>query len=97
MILNPRYRWYGALVLPIEWFILILSPILLIAFGTVLTYALYLIHPLIAAALIAIVAGAVIQRSNMLSAIIDTELSGLVGFLKSIVKGNGDGLWQKVR
>jgi cellulose synthase/poly-beta-1,6-N-acetylglucosamine synthase-like glycosyltransferase len=97
MILNPKYRLYGAVVLPMEWFILIISPILLIAFGGIAAYALYLINPLIAAAMIAIVAAAVIQRSNMLFAIIDTELSGLVGFFRSIVVGNGDGLWQKVR
>ena len=97
MILNPRYRWYGAIVLPMEWFILILSPILLIAFGAILTYAIYLVHPLLATIFIGIVAAAIIQRSNMLFAIIDTQLSGLAGFFKSVLKGNGDGLWRKVR
>jgi cellulose synthase/poly-beta-1,6-N-acetylglucosamine synthase-like glycosyltransferase len=97
MLFNPKYRKYGSCVLPIEWFILILSPILLIAFTGVLSYVLYLIHPVLAVALIGVLAAALIQRSNMLFAIIDTELSGLVGFLRSIFKGNADGLWQKVR
>jgi cellulose synthase/poly-beta-1,6-N-acetylglucosamine synthase-like glycosyltransferase len=97
MLLNPKYRKYGTCVLPMEWFILILSPMLLIAFTAVLGYVLYLIHPLLAVVLIGVITGALIQRSNMLFAIIDTELSGLVGFIKSVIKGNGDGIWQKVR
>jgi hypothetical protein len=80
-----------------EWFILILSPILLIALTGVLIYALYLIQPLLAAAMIGVIAACIIHRSNALFAIIDTELSGLVGFIRSLVKGNGDGLWEKVR
>jgi len=97
MLLNPKYRRYGTCVLPIEWFILILSPLLLIAFTGVLAYVLYQIHPFFAVTLLGVLAAALIQRSNMLFAIIDTELSGLVGFIRSISKGNGDGLWQKVR
>src|SRR5437867_11556481 len=97
MLLNPKYRKYGLFVLPIEWFVLILSPILLIVFGAVLTYVLYLIHPFFAFGLIGVVAAALIQRSNIFFAIIDTELSGLVGFIRSIIKGNGDGMWQKIR
>jgi len=97
MLLNQKYRNYGMFVLPIEWFILILSPILLIALAALLTYSLYLIHPYLAIGVIAILVGAFIQRSNILYAIIDTELSGLVGFIRSIIKGNGDGLWEKVR
>jgi len=97
MLLNPKYRKYGACVLPIEWFILILSPIILIALACVLTYILYLIHPIIALGLVGVIAAALIQRSNFLAAAVDTELSGLVGFIRSIFQGNGDGLWQKVR
>jgi len=97
MVLNPKYKKYGSLVLPMEWFILILSPILLIALGGVLTYALFLVHPLLALALVGVIAAAIIHRSNILFAVIDTELSGLVGFIRSLVKGNGDGLWEKVR
>jgi len=97
MVLNPKYKKYGSLVLPMEWFILILSPILLIALGGVLTYALFLVHPLLALALVGVIAAAIIHRSNVLFAVIDTELSGLVGFIRSLVKGNGDGLWEKVR
>jgi len=97
MLYNRRYRWYGALVLPIEWFILVLSPILLIAFVVTLTYSLYLVHPLIAAALIGGVVAAVIQKSNIVFAVIDTELSGLAGLLKSLMKRDADGMWQKVR
>ena len=97
MLLNPNYRKYGMFVLPIEWFILILSPVLLIALAAVFTYTLYLIHPYLAITVIVVIVVAIVQKSNVLYAIIDTELSGLVGFMRSILKGNGDGLWQKVR
>jgi len=97
MLLNPNYHKYGIFVLPIEWFILILSPMLLIALAVIFTYTLYLIHPYLAIAVVAVIVGAIVQKSNVIYAIIDTELSGLVGFIRSMLKGNGDGLWQKVR
>ena len=97
MLLNPAYHRYGIFVLPIEWFILIFSPILLIALAIVSTYALYLIHPYLAISVIAVILGAFVQKSNVIYAIIDTELSGLVGFIRSVIKGNGNGLWEKVR
>ena len=97
MLLNPKYNSYGTVVLPIEWFVLIFSPILLIALAGVLGYVLYLVHPFLAVGMVSIIAAALIQRSNILYAIIDTELSGLIGLTKSIIRGNRDGLWEKVR
>jgi len=97
MLLNPKFSTYGSLVLPIEWFILVLSPILLVVLTGVVTYTLYVIHPLLALGLVAIIVAAVIHRSNILFAIIDTELNGLSGFLKSVLRRNEDGLWERVR
>src|SRR5437867_2947762 len=82
MLLNPKYNSYGTVVLPIEWFVLIFSPILLIALAGVLGYVLYLVHPFLAVGMVSIIA---------------TELSGLIGLTKSIIRGNRDGLWEKVR
>jgi len=97
MLLNPKFGKYGSLVLPIEWFILVLSPVLLVALMGVITYMLYITYPLLAVGLIAVIVGAVIHRSNILFAIIDTELNGLSGFIKSVLTGNGNGLWERVR
>jgi cellulose synthase/poly-beta-1,6-N-acetylglucosamine synthase-like glycosyltransferase len=97
MLFNSKYQKYGSVVLPIEWFILLLSPLLLVALVGIITYALYLIHPLLAASLVAVIVGAVIHRSNLLFALIDTDLYGIVGCVKVVMKGNDDGLWQRVR
>jgi cellulose synthase/poly-beta-1,6-N-acetylglucosamine synthase-like glycosyltransferase len=94
---NPKYRKYGSMVLPLEWFILVLSPILLVVFGVVLGYALYTIHPAITIGLIALLAVALLKRSNIVSAIIDTQLSGLIGFIKSLSQGKNNGLWVKAQ
>jgi cellulose synthase/poly-beta-1,6-N-acetylglucosamine synthase-like glycosyltransferase len=97
MLFHPKFRKYGTIILPIEWFILVLSPVLLIALTGVITYLLYLTNPLLALSLVAVIVGAVIHRSNIIFAIIDTEFQGLTGFLKSVLRGNGDGLWERVR
>ena len=108
MLLNPNYHKYGIFVLPIEWFILILcGPLgdLLEDRGRGLStvIALFgLIHHYRNTKLRVVDfkqdnESTQFQKSNVIYAIIDTELSGLVGFIRSMLKGNGDGLWQKVR
>jgi cellulose synthase/poly-beta-1,6-N-acetylglucosamine synthase-like glycosyltransferase len=96
LLLNPRFGLYGLIVLPLELFILALSPFLLIGLGIVLAILLYMIHPIIAIALIATFAVAFAHRSNIIAAIIDTELSGLIGTLMNLAKKE-DSLWIKVR
>jgi uncharacterized membrane protein YqgA involved in biofilm formation len=64
--------------------------------GIVLAILLYTIHPVIALALIAICAVAFAHRSNIIAAIIDTELSGLIGTIMNLAKKDNS-LWSKVR
>ena len=96
LLLNPRFGPYGLIVLPLELFILAFSPFLLIGFGIVLAILLYTIHSIIAIALMAAFALAFAHRSNIIAAIIDTELSGLIGTLMNLAKKE-DSLWIKVR
>jgi cellulose synthase/poly-beta-1,6-N-acetylglucosamine synthase-like glycosyltransferase len=96
LLLNPRFGLYGLIVLPLELFILAFSPFLLIGLGIVLAILLYTIHPVIALALIAICAVAFAHRSNIIAAIIDTELSGLIGTIMNLAKKDNS-LWSKVR
>ncbi len=96
LLLNNRFGLYGLIVLPLELFILALSPFLLIGLGIVLAILLYTIHPIIAVALIATFAVAFAHRSNIIAAIIDTELSGLTGTIMNLAKKD-DSLWIKVR
>jgi cellulose synthase/poly-beta-1,6-N-acetylglucosamine synthase-like glycosyltransferase len=97
MSFNPKYRRYGSIVLPLEWFILVFSPVLLLTFAIVLATALYAIHELLPLVLIAGILVACVKRSNFVSAIIDTQLSGLFGLIRAIKKDNADGMWMKVR
>jgi cellulose synthase/poly-beta-1,6-N-acetylglucosamine synthase-like glycosyltransferase len=97
MSFNPKYGKYGSIVLPLEWFILVFSPVLLIACGVVLGIILYSLHPFLALGALAILAAALIKKSNIIYAIIDTELSGLLGFIKTLVRGKENGLWIKAR
>ena len=96
LLLNPGFGLYGLIVLPLELFILAFSPFLLIGLGIVLTIILYTIHPIIALALIATCAVAFAHRSNIIAAIIDTELSGLIGTIMNLAKKDNS-LWSKVR
>jgi cellulose synthase/poly-beta-1,6-N-acetylglucosamine synthase-like glycosyltransferase len=96
LLLNPSFGLYGLIVLPLELFILVFSPFLLIGLGIVLAILIYTIHPIIALALIATCAVAFAHRSNIIAAIIDTELSGLIGTIMNLAKKDKS-LWTKVR
>ncbi|MFY3740878.1 MAG: cellulose synthase/poly-beta-1,6-N-acetylglucosamine synthase-like glycosyltransferase [Candidatus Nitrosomirales archaeon] len=97
MPFNPKYKKYGAIVLPLEWFILVFSPILLIAFGVLIGLVLYAVHQLLPLAVFSAIGIAAVKRSNFISAIIDTQLSGLMGLVRAFTKRNAQGMWVKAR
>ena len=97
LLFKPKYGKFGFVVLPLELFILVLSPFLLIALVVVLGVILYAVHPILLPAIFsAIVAAAFIKKINIFSAIIDTQLSGLIGTIKSILKRD-NALWERIR
>jgi len=97
LLFKPKYGKFGSVVLPLELFILVLSPFLLIALVVVLGVILYAVHPILLPAIFgAIVAAAYIKKINIFSAIIDTQLSGLIGTIKSILKRD-NALWERIR
>jgi len=95
MFLNSKYGRFGLVVLPLELFILILSPLFLVALGVVTSLLLYTIHPFFVLLLFALGIG-LVRKSKIVSAIIDTELSGLIGTARSLLRRN-DALWARVR
>ena len=97
MPFNPKYKKYGAIVLPLEWFILVFSPILLIAFGIVLGVVLYGVHQLLPFVIYSAIGILAVKKSNIISAIIDTQLSGLIGLVRAFAKRNANGMWMKAR
>jgi cellulose synthase/poly-beta-1,6-N-acetylglucosamine synthase-like glycosyltransferase len=96
LLLNPRFGLYGFLVLPLELFILALSPFLLMGLGIVIGILFYMVQPLLALALTIILLIAFVHRSNIIAALIDTELSGLIGTLMNLRKKDKS-VWIKVR
>jgi cellulose synthase/poly-beta-1,6-N-acetylglucosamine synthase-like glycosyltransferase len=96
LLLNPRFGLYGFLVLPLELFILAFSPFLLIGLGIVLGILFYMAQPLLALTLTIILLVAFVHRSNIIAALIDTELSGLIGTLMNLTKKDNS-VWLKVR
>jgi cellulose synthase/poly-beta-1,6-N-acetylglucosamine synthase-like glycosyltransferase len=96
LLLNRKFGLYGLIVFPLELFIVAFSPFLLIGLGIVLAIILYTVHPIIALALVASFVLAFVHRSNILAAIIDTELSGLIGTIMTLSKRNNP-MWTKVR
>jgi cellulose synthase/poly-beta-1,6-N-acetylglucosamine synthase-like glycosyltransferase len=96
MLFNPKYGMFGFLILPLEFFILVISPIFLIALGVISAIILYVIHPFLVLPLVAIIAIMFFHKSNLLSAIIDTQLSGLAGTIANLVRKDSS-LWVKVR
>jgi cellulose synthase/poly-beta-1,6-N-acetylglucosamine synthase-like glycosyltransferase len=96
MLFNPKYGMFGSLILPLEFFILVISPLFLIALGVISGIILYIINPLLVLPLVAIIALMFLHKSNLLSAIIDTQLSGLMGTIANFVRKDSS-LWTKVR
>lgn len=100
MMFNPRYGWFGMLSLPINFFIMILSPILLISLGTLLVvYG--ILYQYLAIILVAVLVGIgflilhVRVKSRWLAiikAVIDTNLSCLIGLFKAFKK---EKMWKR--
>jgi cellulose synthase/poly-beta-1,6-N-acetylglucosamine synthase-like glycosyltransferase len=96
MLFNRKYGKFGFIVLPLELFILVVSPFLLISSALVISAILYFIHPVLIIAMFFITVAAFIKKVDIFSAIVDTQLSGLTGSLKSLLKRH-NALWEKVR
>lgn len=96
MLFNSKYGMFGFLILPLEFFILVISPLFLIALGIISAITLYIINPFLVLSLVAGIALMFLHKSNLLSAIIDTQLSGLMGTIANLVRKDSS-LWMKVR
>mgnify|MGYP001773660239 CR=1 FL=1 len=95
MLFNPRYGKYGLLVLPIEFFILVISPFLSLVFTGLLLYTAALYHPLLSVLMLTGIVLPMATKRTLLSAIIDVNISGLIATLKTLRKP--EPLWKKVR
>ena len=92
---NPKFKKYGFFVFPMEFFIISLSPLNLLAMGGVLAYILYLINPYFLI-LLCLPLALMFFRSNILFAVMDTQISGLIATLKFLLHKDQP-LWSKSR
>ncbi len=96
MLFNPKYGKYGSIVLPMEYFILIVSPFLSLIFTSIVFYLVYLYHPLLSVAMLTSITIPIATKRTLLSAIIDVHISGLIATIRALTK-RSEPLWKKVR
>jgi cellulose synthase/poly-beta-1,6-N-acetylglucosamine synthase-like glycosyltransferase len=95
MLFNPRYGKYGMIVLPLEFFILVISPFLSLIFISSLLYIMALYYPLLSIFTLASIVVPFVTKRTLLSAIIDVNISGLIATIRALKKP--EPLWKKVR
>jgi cellulose synthase/poly-beta-1,6-N-acetylglucosamine synthase-like glycosyltransferase len=96
MLFNPKYGKYGLIVLPLELFILVISPLLLITIAALISYVTFTISPLLSFALLALFIITLKAKLGLASAIVDTQLNSLIATAMLSSRRNNP-LWQKVR
>jgi cellulose synthase/poly-beta-1,6-N-acetylglucosamine synthase-like glycosyltransferase len=95
-VFNRKYGKFGSIVVPIEIFILVISPFTLISIIGLSIAVLYQIYPLVSLAVFAIIVAAALSKSTVIWSIMDAQLNSLIGTVKSISKKDMP-LWEKVR
>lgn len=102
ILFNPRYGLYGLVVFPINFFLLVVSPFVILLSLILLGYQLFLINPIYLMLYILLVVSTLIfykiqhPRLSWLLALIDLQLSGLLGTLQFLRGGYG-AKWKRVR
>jgi cellulose synthase/poly-beta-1,6-N-acetylglucosamine synthase-like glycosyltransferase len=96
MVFNRRYGRYGLLVIPIELFVLVVSPLILILLATTAIYELYVSFSIAFLFLLLCLGVVVMLRRQLVLAVIDTQLIGLLAGLRFLTRPKSP-TWQKVR
>jgi cellulose synthase/poly-beta-1,6-N-acetylglucosamine synthase-like glycosyltransferase len=100
ILFNPKYELYGMIVFPMDLFLLSVSPFVLIVDAILVGCLLSTLGPFIlsgyVAFLLSILVLYVTGTCNVLNALIDLEISGLMGTVLHL-SGTGDGKWERVR
>lgn len=100
LLFNPRYGLYGLIIFPIDFFLLIVSPFLLILDIILLGYILTYISTFILIPYIILISVPVflfkINAGHCFLAIIDIQLSGLLGTIRALTTPK-NAKWNRVR
>ena len=97
---NPKFGLYGLVVFPMDLFLLVVSPILLLVASILLGYILFTISPIILLPYLFLIfspfAFYTVNKVNWLVALVDLQLSGLMGMLRLLFKRDSP-KWERVR
>jgi len=100
IFLNPRFGLYGLIVFPIDLFLLVASPFLLLIVSILLGYVLCTINALLLVPYLFLISYPVVfykvNKASWLAALVDLQLSGLMGMLHLLFKRD-DAKWERVR
>jgi cellulose synthase/poly-beta-1,6-N-acetylglucosamine synthase-like glycosyltransferase len=100
VLFNPKYGYYGLVVFPMDFFLLVISPFVILLDIALIGYQLFLINSLLLVpyALILVLPFALYNKRKLspLVALIDLQLAGLLGTLYSII-GKSGAKWKRVR
>jgi cellulose synthase/poly-beta-1,6-N-acetylglucosamine synthase-like glycosyltransferase len=97
MLFNRRYGLYGEIVLPLNLFLLVVSPLMLISDILAMVYISLVLYPLatglILVGLLSLLIGSSIGQPRWLSGIVDLQLSSLLG-LFDFLAGRSSPVWK---
>ena len=97
---NPKFGLYGLVVFPIDLFLLVVSPILLLTISVLLGYILFTITPIILVPYLFLIFSPfvfyTVKKVDWLVALVDLQLSGLMGTLRLLLKRDSP-KWERVR
>jgi cellulose synthase/poly-beta-1,6-N-acetylglucosamine synthase-like glycosyltransferase len=97
---NPKFGLYGLVVFPMDLFLLVVSPVLLLVASILLGYILFTISPIILVPYLFLIfspfAFYSVNKVNWLGALVDLQLSGLIGTLRLLFKRDSP-KWKRVR
>lgn len=97
MLFDRRYGRYATIVLPLDFFLLIVSPALVIIDTIALLYLSFSLNPIAGVSVVlgisTLVLGYVMQTPGWISGILDLELAGLLGLL-SLLSGKSSPVWK---
>ncbi len=97
---NPKFGLYGLVVFPMDLFLLVVSPFLLLAVSILLGYILFTISAIILVPYLFLIFSPFVfyrvRKVNWLVALVDLQLSGFMGMLRLLFKKDSP-KWERVR
>lgn len=94
VVFNPKYDRYGMIVFPMDLYLLVISPFVLLMNLVLVGYLMFALGWTYLAAFLTVIV--ISLFSTKILAFIDLQLGGLVGTVRALT-GSGSGLWPKDR